>query len=289
MIIDIHAHTSAHRLWGLHTPSADLAELRFYAEEYKIGKIILMATYFPFKGTGLSNLVLQARINGDQLFGFFGSLDLSVAQPEFQELEELAAVGAICGLKIYPGYQEFHLDDQSKMAVLCGIAQKYALPIALHLGELHHCCPKDRRAAGQGRCGRAVCPLDRLGLLAHPYQLGPLAGSYPDVKFIACHLANPYFPELRQVMINHPNIFTDISGQFVSGSEEDTEVYRRFVVEEILQFLDLPNGIERIMFATDFPIQSYRDSLDLIERLGLSAVEREKVLGGNASELLKIS
>jgi len=49
MIIDIHAHTSRHKLWNLHTASADIADLHQLADRFGIEKIYLMATYFPLK------------------------------------------------------------------------------------------------------------------------------------------------------------------------------------------------------------------------------------------------
>ncbi|MFA6525816.1 MAG: amidohydrolase family protein [Candidatus Buchananbacteria bacterium] len=288
MIIDMHAHTSRHQMKGLHTADADLDDLREYAKMYYIKVIVLMATYFPLKGTGLSNLDLHERIMGDSLFRMFGSLDLSADKPSTFELEVMADAGSLSGFKLYPGYQKFELDCRA-VGRICRLAQEYDLPIAMHLGELYHCCPKDVRVIGQGRCGRPLCPLDERAHLANPERLRLLALRYPEVNFIACHLANPYFDILRQVMIDCPNVMTDISGQFVSGSSEDTPEYRKFITSQIKQFIELPNGIDRIMFATDFPIQSYRDTLEIVASLNLSPDDENKILGGNAQRLLKIS
>jgi len=289
MIIDMHAHTSQHKLRGLHTEDADIGDLKRYAAEYGIGKIMLMATYFPFKGTGLHNCDLHERIKGDSLFGFFGSIDLSATEPDFRELRSLAEAGIISGIKLYPGYQEFHPNNLSIMDQLSAIARPRNLPIAIHTGELHHCCPRHLREAGQRKCGHDSCPLDRLAYLAHPYWVSLLAGLYPRINFIACHMSNPHFRELRQAMAEYPNVFTDISGQFLSASDEDTDEYREQIVAEIGRFISLPGGIDRIMFGTDFPIQSYKDTISLVKALGLTASEEAKLLNGNAKRLLNIS
>jgi len=286
MIIDFHAHTSEHNLWGLHTKRADLDELRHYAKIFGIDRIELMATYFPLKGTGLPNLLLQERIKGDKLFGFFGSLDLSDWNCSLAELEMLAEAKAIDGIKGYAGYQKFKLDSELVWQV-CRLAQKYDLPIAVHMGELHPCCPQDKNQK-EFRCHHDSCPLDELSHLAHPDMLRPLARRFPEVNFIACHLANPYFRELREAMRECWNISTDISGQFVSGTDEDTADYRKKISSEIHRFLEVPNGMDRVLFATDFPIQSYQDSLDIVRSLHLSATDEAKILSGNTQRLLKI-
>ena len=286
MIIDIHAHTSTHNMRGLHVVKADLEDLHQYAEQFSISKIYLMATSFPLKGTGLSNQDLLQRVRDDKLFGAFGTLDVSKNDfGEIMDLIQLAANGFLDGIKLYPGYQNFVLCSPANDWLYL-TAERHGLPVAVHLGELHHCCPQESRVGSSTRCGRESCPLDQLGYLAHPDRLAEVARNFPKVKFIACHLANPCFADLRKVMIECPNIYTDISGQFVSGTAEDTPEYRREVVSEIKQFLQLPGGVERIMFATDFPIQSYQDTFDLVDALGLSPVKERLLLSENALRIL---
>ncbi len=287
MVIDIHVHTSNHNLWNLHTKDASIAELKRLARKYDIGRIYLMATYFPLKGTGLNNLDLFNRIDGMDLFGCFGSInleDLNLAAG-ILELRSMAKLGWIEGIKLYPGYQDIILSDV-RFDPVYELAQEFSLPVAVHLGELHHCCPKDSREKGESRCEKSICPLDDRFDLSRPEQLSCVARKFPNVNFIGCHLANPYFSEMRQAMTECPNIFTDISGQFVSGSDEDTPEYRRYIVGEIKEFLKLNGGPERIMFATDFPIQSYQDTLEIARSLNLKSEVERMLLMGNAQKLL---
>ena len=90
-------------------------------------------------------------------------------------------------------------------------------------------------------------------------------------------------------MANCPNIYADISGQFLSGTIEDTPSYRQLIVEEIKKFLQLDNGLNRLLFGTDFPIQSYADTLALVAALKIKATEVDKILWENAAQLLKIN
>ena len=285
--IDIHAHTSVHKLWGLHTQTATISDLVKLANEHDLKKIVLLATYFPFKGSGLKNQELLERIADNPLFCMFASL---VVQNNFeqglQELRELAEQGKICGIKLYPGYQVFSPSDP-KVFPVYELAREFALPVMFHGGELHHCCQEEDRKQGRFRCGQA-CKIDQLGHLAHPESFVGAIKNFPAVSFIISHLANPYFEELRQIMSLYPNVYTDISGQFLSATIEAKPEYQELIISEIRKFLAMPQGINRVMFGTDFPIQSYEDSISLIESLNLTAAEKDQLYYANAAKLLKL-
>ena len=271
---------------NLHVTSASIASLEMEAQKYGITNVILLATYFPLKGTGVHNLDLLERIKGHKLFRMFGSLDvMNNLDFGIVDLETLAREKKIAGIKLYPGYQCFE-PSEPRLEGVYELAEKYHLPVMLHGGELHHCCPKTIRETPARPCGLASCTIKEYENLARPQFVEKPARDYPNIKFVVSHLANPYFSELRGVMKRCPNVFTDISGQFVSGTSEDTEEYRQLVVSEIQQFLLCPNGHERVMFATDFPIQSYKDSLDLVARLKLSKSQTENILSRNAISVL---
>lgn len=293
MIIDIHAHTSNRTLWGLHTSRANLSVLEKEAEENDVICIVLLATYFPFKGTGLHNLELLERIRGRRgrgscLFSVFGSLDAMNNFPGgLEELRELAKAQVIFGIKLYPGYQNFDPSSHEVFPVY-ELAQEFGLPVMFHTGELHHCCHKELREKGQGKCG-PVCWIDRLGYLARPKQMEGAIAAFPRVNFILAHLGNPFFEEVRELMRGYHNVHTDTSGQFVSGTDEDTPEYRAMLKSEMKQFLAIPNAENRILFGTDFPIQSYVSSIALIKSLGLPRETEEKIFFRNAARLLRLT
>lgn len=286
MIIDIHAHTTNSRLWDMHTESAKITDLELEAKNNKINKIILMATYFPFKRSGVYNSRLLKRIEGNKLFSIFGSLDaMNNFDEGLKELDELAGKKLIAGIKLYPGYQDFRCSDE-KICDIYELAEHYGLPVAFHSGWLHSCCPRGDRVKREYKC-KGKCRIDELGHLSRPEEIVKAVKKFPNVNFILSHMANPYHEELRNAMREYGNIYTDISGQFLSGSE-DTEEYKDEIKREIIKFLELKNGIERIMFATDYPIQSYKDSIALVEALGLNAEEKEKLYCRNAIKTLNL-
>lgn len=286
-MIDIHAHTTNNKLWDLHVPTATLDDLEQAAEKYGLKRIVLMATYFPFKKGGLPNRILLERIKNRKLFLPFGSLDaMNYFNEGVIELDELAGKGMIAGIKLYPGYQDFDFGAK-KAYPIYEIAQRYGLPVMFHSGELHSCCPKSERSKGEFKC-KGRCRIKELGDLARPGRLARIFKDFPSVIFIVSHLANPYFEELREVMAGCRNVHTDISGQYVSGTSEETDTYKKEVMDEIRKFLILPDGEDRILFGSDFPIQSYANSIALITGLGLSPETEEKIFYANAAKILKL-
>ncbi len=267
MIIDLHCHTSKSAMRNMHVTSATIEDLEQFAAQYGIDLIVLLATYFPHKKSGVHNYDMLERIKDKPLFKMFGSLDVPNHLDEgIAELETLAEQGLISGIKLYVGYQEFHASDPRVWPVY-KIAEKYRLPIMYHGGEV---CHNDKKFSE----------------LARPIYVEKPACEFPTVKFVMSHLGNPYFDEFRGVMARHPNVWTDISGLFRSGSEEASEEYKQEMAAEIEKFLAGPNGVEHVCFATDFPIQSYADSFDLIKRTSLTGMDLEKVMSGNALQIL---
>jgi predicted TIM-barrel fold metal-dependent hydrolase len=161
-IIDVHAHTTNKLLWDLHVKTATIADLENWARKYGVMKIILMATYFPFKKSGLYNRELLKRIAGNNLFAMCASLDAaSNLNQGLEEIEELARAGAICGIKLYPGYQEFQ-PSEKRIFPIYELAAAYNLPIIFHAGDLHDCCREETLKSGKLPCGFTTYRLETL-------------------------------------------------------------------------------------------------------------------------------
>jgi uncharacterized protein len=290
-IIDMHAHVATRRLEGLHTVSATPEVLKKQAEAVGIGHVVLLATSFPYKGSGRSAQSIRELIDKDPFFSVFGTVDMTRPEAElmqqFDNLETLLGEKCISGIKLYPGYQNFSPDDWS-VYPLYEIARTYSVPVMIHGGDLHHCCARKKESYDDSfSCGYAECPLDRSTRMAAPSRVSDPAQLFPEVKFIIAHLANPFFMELRVVMNARPNVFTDTSGQIRTGwPKDDNPRVKAQVVAEMTATLRIKNGVERMLFGSDFPIQSYADSISFIDRLPITSSEKDMILFQNARALL---
>lgn len=268
--IDIHCHSTPRKLQDVVPESASIPAILTKMEEHDLEKTALLASYFPHRSSGISNYRLQHWIKGEPRFMLVGSLDVEhYFNQGYNELEELAQEGALSGIKIYTCYQ--HIDLQSeKLQQIGKLAERYELPLMFHVGYSY----TSMRTTGKTSIANLIKPSDIASYAEH----------HPAVPIIIAHMGKPFFEELVQVVNTIPTLYTDMSGlidsKFDQAEREDS-------VEEIRRFLEVC-GPERLLFGSDFPIQTHEDSVYMIEKAlqGFSVQDKERVYYKNAERLL---
>ncbi len=109
-----------------------------------------------------------------------------------------------------------------------------------------------------------------------------------DLEFVAekgqniiiSHLANPFTEELIQVVKRNKTIYADMSG-LIESYHERQEIPK--AIELIKKYLN-ECGPEKLLFGTDFPVQTHEDSIYMIEQAmkDYSAEDKQKVYWDNA-------
>ncbi len=269
--IDIHCHTTPRKLKDVIPESATLDAIREKMEEYGIERTVVLASYFPHKGSGISNYRLWNWIRDRPEFAMFGSLDTEhYFQQGYNELEELADAGRLSGIKIYTCYQNIDLSSE-KMGSVGKLAEKFHLPLMFHVGYSY----SSMRTTGEISIANLIKPSD-VGLFAEKYSTVPV---------IIAHMGEPFLDELHEVINKHPNVYTETSGLIDSkfGQEE-----RETTVLEIRQYLE-KCGTDKLLFGTDFPVQTHEDSLYMLEKAleGYSEKDKKDIYYNNARRVLK--
>jgi hypothetical protein len=101
---------------------------------------------------------------------------------------------------------------------------------------------------------------------AHPLLVDDVAVDYPDVRFVACHLGNPWFQDCAEVLYKNDNVYADISGLTLGDFEYEFERYIMQRVRDMIVYMGEPG--RQLMFGTDWPLAgmpSYVRFLDQIE------------------------
>lgn len=286
--IDIHCHTTPRKLGNVKHNDASMDRVRNEACHWNIEKTVLLASYFPHKGTGISNYRLADWIwtrrateliwnqnvreaDKQDKFLMFGSLDIeSYFLQGMNELEELASKRRIQGIKIYTGYQNIDLHGQKIRDVLT-FAQEQLLPVAFHCGYSHGAM----RTTGKPSYTDFVKPSEVASITRHY-----------DIPTIICHMGKPFLDDLIQTINTHQNIYTDMSGLLASKYEQNlipqaTEEIRRFLGE---------CGPEHLLFGTDFPVQTHHDSIRMLDKAleGYSPDEKDLVYYKNVEKMLRL-
>lgn len=260
--VDVHCHTTNRPLKHTVSPDASLPAIQAKMLEFHVVRTVLLATYFPHRSSGISNYRMWDWISsfGKGYFDFFGSLDFEhYFYQGLNELEELNENQALSGVKIYHGYQEIEDGKLSKVLDFCSANQ---LPVIFHTGDCTHM---------GGKCA-GVDELDKF------------VEEYPEVTFIYAHMCNPHIEKAIEKIKRYPNIYTDISGLIHSG-KDDHEIPG--LVESLKKFHG-ECGMDRLLFGTDFPIQTYEHTIQIADAAFNHATDQEleKFCWMNADKIL---
>lgn len=192
-----------------------------------------------------------ANIQSDTVISF-GSVHPD-APDAIEELERIRDLG-LRGVKFHPEFQSFFVDDE-KMFPLYRKISELGLPVLFHAGgdisymPPYHCTPQ-----------RLLSVIDRL-----------------TVPVIAAHWgAYMYWEDVLNTLCG-----TDI---YI-----DTSMGHGIMPLPLAEAIAEKHTPDKLLFASDAPWQSPNQSQKLVDALGFSESEKEKIYERNAKKILKLS
>ena len=217
---------------------------------------------FGFRDMGLCRMVNDYVIEAvrrcpRRLTGFIA------VTPNSAEIEKEIDRCQSAGLKgigeLFPAGQCFDIDDAAQTAALTGICRERGLPLIVHVNE----------PVGHYYAGKTDTSLR---------QVERFIEHSPAVKIVLAHwggglLFYESMPGLREK-------FRDVYYDTAASP---------FLYDKTIYTAAAALGLtEKILFGSDFPLLSPRRYMEALESPGLSAGERDLILGGNAEKLLAI-
>lgn len=182
---------------------------------------------------------------------FFGSVHPD-AEDALQELERIRQIG-LKGVKFHPDYQEFFVGEE-RLAPIYAKLEALGLPLLFHAGR---------------------DPLSPDVVHAPPKQIAAVAKAFPKLTVIAAHLGGmERSDEVEKYLVGLPNVWFDLS---MAHSFCDPAQAERIVKT---------HGADHILFGSDLPWGTARQTLALMEQLHLSDEEWELICHRNAERLL---
>ncbi len=184
-----------------------------------------------------------------------------------EKLEHQVSDLGFRGLKLIATNQWFRACDD-KHYPLWEKAEALGIPVLIHYGV----------SIGYNADFRYASPLD----------LQPVLRDFPGLTFILAHFGAGFFREALMLCYQANNVCLDTSSSNVWIRYQGYPLSLR----EVFRLAIDAAGAERILFGTDssyFPRGFRRDILDdqmgILEDLGLTAPDRELILGGNIRRL----
>lgn len=180
------------------------------------------------------------RAEPERLIGF-GSVNPAYQGPQaaVEELERSVSELGLSGVKLYPMYQHWAVNDPEIAFPIYEKAQELGIPVMIH-------------QAGSTR-------IDAKLELARPALLDDIGRMFRDLRVIVAHTGWPWVDEALFLLTKHPNFYAELSYLIASITRRDL-----FLLLSKCEPMFVP--LEKLFFGTDYPGFLY-DPVKLKEKL----------------------
>jgi uncharacterized protein len=190
-------------------------------------------------------------------------------EPDKKKVEEAlelakANKGSVKAFKIRLGYMPVFADDPVFDPVY-DYSQDENLPVMFHTGDT---------ATFTGSLKHS-----------HPLTIDPLANLRPDLKIVICHFGNPWIADVGELLYKHPQVFADISGLVAGDGAKYAEKYMQSLATKLSDAIFYAGGADKVIFGTDYPVETYSAGLTLLRSLKIDDEDRIKISHDNAMKV----
>jgi predicted TIM-barrel fold metal-dependent hydrolase len=266
MLIDCHVHLNTYEENRQRSVDDALAELYTAMQENGVAHAVVLTSYKVNAQRPHVDEVIRA-VDGDPRITIIEGLRWRDPEErtDLFNMEERIRDGLVKGIKLYPGYDRYAINDPSLESVF-RIAAKHDVPVMIHCGDTYSKHAKVRQA--------------------HPLLVDDVAVDYPDVKFVICHLGNPWFQDAAEVLYKNDNVLADISGLTLGDFHYEFERYMVQRVRDMISYMGDPG--KQLMYGTDWPLAGMRTYRRFFDSLELADEAKEGIAWRNAARLFRI-
>ena len=264
MIVDCHTHVNHYEDESVEALPTDLVRLQSAMRRHRVDAALILTSYKVSPGRPSTRAVVEATRNLPHMHVVAGIGWATFGPADLDDLRQLLEARAIKGLKLYPGYEPFYPADP-KLTPAYLLAEEFDVPVMIHTGDTY-------------------APTGKVKY-SHPLHVDEVAVDFPRVKFLICHLGNPWFRDCMEVVYKNENVYTDISGLTLGDFNDRFEAYMRQQLKEMILWGVNPN---KVLYGTDWPLASMDSYLQFMEELKLPARDKDLMFFENAAALFKL-
>ncbi|MEZ5317388.1 MAG: amidohydrolase family protein [Vicinamibacterales bacterium] len=264
MIIDCHVHLNNYHEEIAVSLDESLDKLQASMAEAGVDYALVLTSYVVSPHRPSAAEVIKAIEKVPNLGVVAGISFLQYREKQLRELADFLRDGLVKGLKLYPGYEPFYPHD-SRLRVVYDLAEEFDVPVMIHSGDTYN--PK-----GKVKYSR-------------PIEVDEVAVDHPNVKFVICHLGNPWLVDCMEVVYKNRNVYADISGLVLGDFSEAFEDYMQEQIEDVILYAGEP---AYLLFGTDWPICNMKSYVKFVSELKLQEPHRRMLLYENARRLFKL-
>ncbi len=263
-IIDCHVHLNNYHEQEAVSLEASLDKLQHAMAEAGVTYSLVLTSYKVSAHRPSTAQVVQAIERIDSLGVVAGISYLNYRHRDLRELADFLGAGLVKGLKLYPGYEPFYPHDK-RLKVVYDLAEEFDVPVMIHTGDTY-------------------TPTGKLKY-AHPLEVDEVAVDHPNVKFVICHLGNPWLVDCMEVVYKNHNVYADFSGLILG---EFTEAFEDFMEEQIGEVILYAGDPRKFLYGSDWPICSMKSYVEFVRQLQLPPQDLRSIMYENARALFKL-
>jgi hypothetical protein len=177
------------------------------------------------------------------------ALLLHKRQQTFKDMEEHLKGEACVGIKIHLRHTAYELDNDVYIPFY-QMAARYNKVIAIHSGDVNHCC---------------CVPVD-------------IANKHYYTRFVLCHFGNPWYDEMALMLEDCDNVYVDLAGLLI-GQKRHIGLIREWITRG--------KNHTKFLYGTDWPYNLMTDARELVS-WAIPPKYHEDVFYRNALNVYKI-
>ncbi len=262
MIVDCHVHLNNYHETEKAPTLANVERLTTAMGQAGVDHAVILTSYLVNDARPGVDQVLEA-VAQDPRLSVVAGLGLMRPTVDWGHLARHLENGSIKGLKLYPGYEYYYPSDPICRPVF-ELAAEHDVPVMIHSGDTYS-------ARGKVK-------------YSHPIHVDEVAVDHPDVRFVICHLGNPWLRDTAELLYKNENVYADVSGLTLTDFEERFEEFLLDEVKKMIRYMGSPH---KLLFGTDWPIAEMGPYTRFMEKL-LAEDARELVMWKNAAAIFKL-
>jgi uncharacterized protein len=265
MLIDCHVHLNNYHESSRRPTQENVAALYAKMAEHDVDHAVVLTSYTVDVDRPGVEEVLETLSDDPRTTVVEGLRWRGDQRTDLFDLEQRIAEGTVKGVKLYPGYDRYAIDDPSLEAVF-RVAAKHDVPVMIHCGDTYSKSAKVRQA--------------------HPLLVDDVAVDYPDVKFVICHLGNPWLQDTAEVLYKNDNVYADISGLTLGEFDFAFERYLVGRVKEMIAYMGDPG--RQLLYGSDWPLVRMGPYVKFLHGLDLTDEQIDNIAWRTAARLFRI-
>ena len=264
-LIDCHIHLNNYHESTRRPTTDNIQDLFDKMAQYRVDHAVVITSYKVDLDRPSAEELLEKLAQDPRTTVVEGRRWRGENRTDLFSMEERIRDGLVKGIKLYPGYEPYPINDPSLESVM-KIAEKHEVPVMIHAGDTYSKTAKVRHA--------------------HPLLVDDLAVDYPKVKFIICHVGNPWFQDTAQVLYKNDNVYADVSGLTLGQFTDKFERYMAQKLHEMITFIGDPG--KQLMYGSDWPLVRMGPYIDFLKNIELTQEQRENFAWRTSARLFKI-